>query len=251
MRPPPVKPLLSLCPVLAAACLAAGAATVAPGAASPAGAALAGPGTALAEVRVAAASGAEAPPPPPVPPPPTDAEAARLAAGEVLLASRPVGSRPLPEEAGRGIIEALPERVFAALIDFAHYQEWVPFVKRSDAQPQADDSVVSFQSLDLPFPLASRHYKIRAWNAVEGRGEAQVWRTWWSYVPGSGNVTDHYGWWVLVPYGAGRTLAACALYTDPGRGVPAWAAHRGTAQTIPYIFSGLRQQIHRSRYDRP
>jgi hypothetical protein len=248
-----VKPLLPLCPVLVAAFLAAGAATVAPGAAGPAGAAPGEPRTAPAELRAARAvpraAAARAEAPPPVPPPPTDAEAARLAAGEVLLASRPVGSRSLAEEAGRGLVLAQPERVFAALIDFAHYQEWVPFVKRSDAQPQGDGSVVSFQSLNLPFPLAGRHYKIRARSAVEGRGEAQVWRTWWSYVPGTGNVADHYGWWVLVPYGAGRTLAACALYTDPGRGVPAWAAHRGTAQTMPYIFSGLRQQIHRSRYD--
>jgi hypothetical protein len=249
MRPPPVKLLPRLWPLLASAFLAVVAATVAPGAAGPAGAAPAEPRKAPAELRAAAASRAEAPPP--VPPPPTAVEAARLATGEVLLASRPVGPRSLVEEAGRGIVEANPERVFAALIDFAHYHEWVPFVKRSDAQPQADGSVISFQSLDLPFPLASRHYQIRARSAVEGRGEAQVWRTWWSYIPGTGNVADHYGGWVLVPYGAGRTLAACALYTDPGSGVPGWAAHLGTAQTMPYIFSGLRQQIHRSRYGHP
>ena len=189
--------------------------------------------------------------PPATPPPPTAAEAARMAGGEVLLGSREVGPRSLAEELGRGIVEASPERVFAALVDLAHYQEWVPFVKRSDAAPQGDGSVISLQSLDLPFPLGKRYYKIRARSSVEGQGEARVWRLWWSYVPGTGNVVDHYGWWVLVPGGAGRTLAACALYTDPGGGVPAWAAHRGTAMTMPYVFSGLRQQVHRSRYDRP
>jgi hypothetical protein len=189
--------------------------------------------------------------PPAMPPPPTAAEAARLASGEVLLASREVGPRSLAEELGRGIVEAPPERVFAALTDFAHYREWVPFVKSSDAAPQGDGAVISFQSLVLPFPLGKRFYKIRASSGVEGHGEARVWRTWWTYVPGSGNVVDHHGWWILVPYGASRTLAACALYTDPGRGVPAWAAHRGTAMTMPYVFSGLRQQVHRSRYDQP
>jgi hypothetical protein len=187
--------------------------------------------------------------PPPATPPPTAAEAARLAAGEVLLESRPVPPRGLAEERGRGIVEAPPPRVFAALTDFAHYQEWVPFVKRSDARAMADGSVVSFQSLDLPFPLGKRYYRLSARIAVEGQGAARVWRTWWTYVPGSGNVADHYGWWVLVPWGRDRTLAACALYTDPGGSTPAWALHRGTAQTMPYIFSGLRQQIHRSRYD--
>jgi hypothetical protein len=190
-------------------------------------------------------------PPPALPPPPAAAEAARLAAGEVLLASRPAGSRSLAEEVGRGVIDAGPERVFAAVVDFAHYQEWVPFVKRSDAVPQGDGAIVSFQSLDLPFPLGRRYYKIQARSDVSGRGDARTWRAWWRYLPGTGNVADHRGSWVLVPYPGGRTLGICALYTDPGHGLPDWAVHRGTAATMPYVFSGLRQQIHRSRYDQP
>jgi hypothetical protein len=189
--------------------------------------------------------------PPPLPPPPSAAEAARLASGEVLLASRREAPLPLAEVMGRGIFDAPPERVFAAVTDFAHYQEWVPFVRRSDAAPQRDGSVVSFQSLALPFPLGRRYYKIRARSAVSEAGGGRVWRAWWRYLPGTGNVADHHGWWVLVPFGEGRTLGACLLYTDPGHGLPAWAVHRGTAETMPYVFSGLRQQVHRSRYDRP
>ncbi|HVR08638.1 MAG TPA: SRPBCC family protein [Thermoanaerobaculia bacterium] len=188
-------------------------------------------------------------PPPALPPPPTAAEAARLAAGEVLLASRPAGGRALAEEVGRGIIDAAPQRVFAAVVDFAHYQEWVPFVKRSDALPRNDGAIVSFQSLELPFPLGKRYYKILARSDVSGLGDARTWRAWWRYLPGTGNVADHHGWWVLVPYGAGRTLGTCVLYTDPGNGMPAWAVHRGTAATMPFVFSALRQQIHRSRYE--
>jgi hypothetical protein len=187
--------------------------------------------------------------PPAVPPPPTAAEAARLASGEVLLASRPAGPRSLAEEVGRGIIDAPPERVFAAVVDFAHYREWVPFVRRSDAVPQADGSVVGSQSLALPFPLGKRYYKIAARSAVPDPGEAPAWRVWWRYLPGTGNVADHRGWWVLAPYGRGKTLGTCALYTDPGGGLPSWAVHLGTAETMPYVFGGLRQQIHRGRYD--
>jgi hypothetical protein len=190
-------------------------------------------------------------PPPALPPPPAAAEAARLAAGEVLLATRPAGPRSLVEEVGRGIIDARPERVFAAVVDFAHYQEWVPFVKRSDALPRSDGAIVSFQSLELPFPLGRRYYKIQARSAVTGEGDARTWRAWWRYLPGTGNVADHHGWWVLAPYGGGRTLGTCVLYTDPAQGMPGWLVHRGMAATMPYIFSGLRQQIHRSRYDQP
>ncbi len=198
----------------------------------------------VAPVGVAAPGGSPDHASPPAPPPPPDAAAAaRLAGGEVLLSSHPAGPRSLAEEVGSGVIEAPPARVFAALIDFAHYQEWVPFVKRSEARRETDGSVISFQSLDLPFPVRNRHYEIHAWSE-------SPWRVWWTYVPHSGNVADHYGWWVLQPFGAGRTLGTCLLFTDPG-GVPAWALHAGTSQTMPYIFSGLRQQIHRSRYDHP
>jgi hypothetical protein len=124
-------------------------------------------------------------------------------------------------------------------------------VKHSDAVPAGDGAIVSFQSLDLPFPLGRRYYKIQARSAVSGQGDARTWRTWWRYLPGTGNVADHHGWWVLVPYGGGRTLATCVLYTDPGHGLPAWAVHRGTAATMPYVFSALRQQVHRSRYEPP
>jgi hypothetical protein len=287
-----VPPLLSL--------LLAVLAVLAPGA-TPSGSAARAPGTAGVAGDTAANGAPAATPgaaldhtaPPPVPALPEGAAAARLAAGEVLLSSHPAGPRSLAEEIGAGIIDAPPARVFAALIDFAHYQEWVPFVKQSDAHRAADGSILSFQSLDLPFPVSKRHYRIHAWSAAPGLapraarvargtraaeatgaaeaiagtpgtagmpagsgGEAarvaaespQVWRIWWAYVPHSGNVADHYGWWVLQPFGAGRTLGTCLLYTDPG-GVPAWALHAGTAQTMPYIFSGLRQQIHRSRYD--
>jgi Polyketide cyclase / dehydrase and lipid transport len=225
-------------PVLAAAALLL----------APALPAAAPPEPAPATAAAGAAAGPEAPPP--IPPPPDAADAARLATGEVLLSSRPYGTRQLAEEIGRGLIDASPQRVFAAVADFAHYDEWVPFVKKSDAHPQADGSVLSFQSLDLPFPLGTRYYRFRARTAVEERAGSAAWRVWWSYVPGSGNVADHHGWWVLVPAPGGKTLGACLLFTDPGGSTPAWALHRGTAETMPYIFSALRQQIHRSRYDR-
>jgi len=216
--------------------------TPVPGAPGPAGAAAAGAG-------VVSAGAAPADAPPAVPPPPTAAEAARLATGEVLLASRPAGPRSLAAEVGRGIVEAPPERVFAAVADFAHYQEWVPFVQRSDARLESDGSIVSFQSLALPFPLGKRYYRIRARSDALGRGDARAWRAWWRYVPGSGNVADHHGWWVLAPYGGGRTFGTCLLYTDPGGHLPAWAVHLGTSETMPYVFSGLRQQVRRSRYE--
>jgi hypothetical protein len=178
----------------------------------------------------------------------------RLSAGEVLVTLGPAPRSGGPREGiGRGVIDAPPERVYRALTDWAHAEEWMPFVERSDAVPQPDGSVVSFQALDLPAPLGDRHYKIRARAGIAGGagGKARVWRTRWSYVPGSGNVDDHRGSWELTSFGDGRTLATCRLYTDPGGSVPAWMMDRATRKSLPWIFDGLRQHVRRSRYDAP
>jgi polyketide cyclase/dehydrase/lipid transport protein len=174
---------------------------------------------------------------------PTPDEARRLAAGEILvrLVETPGGG---PKEGvGMGVVDAPPSRVFAALTDFAHYQEWVPFVRTSDARRQLDGSVVSAQSLHLPALVGDRSYKIRAVSVASGK----AWTTRWTYVPGSGDVVDTYGSWSVVEFGPGRSLATCRLFTDPGR-VPHWAMNRATEQSLPWIFKGLRQQVMRDRY---
>ena len=191
-----------------------------------------------------------------LPAPPTPEEAKRLASGEILLAHRPVPGSAVQEQIGRGVIAVPPERVFRALTDWAHFNEFMPFVKQSDAEPQPDGSIVSFQRLRLPPPNRERFYKIRATSQViegadgGGRHEERTWRTSWTYIKGSGNIVAHHGSWTLTPFGSGQTLATCVLFTDPG-GVPGWATNLGLAQTMPYIFLGLRQHVHRSRYDPP
>ena len=131
----------------------------------------------------------------------------------------------------------------AVLTDFAHYQEWVPFVRASDARRQPDGAVVSAQSLHLPALVGDRSYQIRAVSTATGG----VSTTRWTYVPGSGNVVDTHGSWTVVSFGPGRSLATCRLFTDPGR-VPHWAMNRATEESLPWIFKGLRQQVMRDRY---
>jgi uncharacterized protein YndB with AHSA1/START domain len=169
----------------------------------------------------------------------------RLAAGEVLVELVPNPGGGPEEGVAMGVVDAPPERVFAALTDFAHYREWVPFVTRSDARPQADGSVLSAQSLRLPALVGNRSYKIRAVSLIDNPGK--VWSTRWAYVPGSGNVVDTRGAWTVTGFGAGRSLATCHLFTDPGS-VPHWAMNRATRQSLPWIFDGLRQQVRRERY---
>ena len=176
------------------------------------------------------------------------ADRERLERGEVVVSSRPVGRGGFEEVVGIGLIEVPPERVFRALVDHDHHDEWVPFVVRSDAAPQPDGSVRNAQVLDLPAPIGDRRYTLRATAAVETTPSGKVWRTAWTYVKGSGNVADHHGSWHLTAHGPGRTLATYRMYTDPGGAVPAWAMNRASRRSVPWIFGGLRLQVRRGRY---
>jgi hypothetical protein len=161
--------------------------------------------------------------------------------GEVEVTLRPVGDGP-KEGIGSGMIEAPPERVFRALMDLDHWDEFMPFVDESDAKPQPDGSVLSSQRLVLPPMIGERHLKIR----VTGQAGRKVE---WSYVPGSGNVKSQRGSWILEEAAPGKTRATLRLLTDPGGSAPDWAMDRATGKSLVWIFDGLRQQVQRSRYN--
>jgi uncharacterized protein YndB with AHSA1/START domain len=150
---------------------------------------------------------------------------------------------------GRGVVQAPPERVFRALADVEHWHEFMPFLEQSTARRRKDGSIESFQRLELPFPVGRRSYRIRVRSRVEQPAGGTVWHLDWTYEPGSGNVKDHHGSWTLTASGNGATLATLRLYTDPGGMIPARAMDRGTIETLPWIFHGLRQHVQRSRYD--
>lgn len=187
----------------------------------------------------------------PAPAPPTAAELKRLVAGEVLVSSREVQPRAPREQIGRGVIDFPPERVYRAVTDYANYDEFMPFVVQADVMKTLPDgAALSSQRLRLPRPFGERHYVLRVASRVEtGRAGGRTWRTEWAYVPGSGDIAGQRGSWTLTQLAPGRTLATFRLFSDPGGAVPGWLYERAVADTLPYIFQGLRLHARRSRYD--
>jgi uncharacterized protein YndB with AHSA1/START domain len=169
--------------------------------------------------------------------------------GDVWVETASPGAGRPREGVGRGVIEAPPERVFRALTDYAHWSEFMPFLLKSGTSPQADGSVLAEHVMKPPAPTGERHYRVRFRQKAEAGAAGKTWTIDWASVPRSGNVEDHHGSWTLTALGPGRTLAVLRLYTDPGGLTPRWAVDRGTAETIPWIFHGLRQHVRRSRYD--
>ena len=169
--------------------------------------------------------------------------------GDVKVSLAPAGADGPQEGIGHGLIAAPPGRVYRALQDVEHWHEFMPFLEQSTARPQKDGSVESFQRLELPFPLGRRSYRIRLRSRIDPAPGGTVWHLDWTYVPGSGTVEDHHGSWTLTAAPDGTTRATLHLYTDPGGFLPAAAVDRGTFETLPWIFHGLRQHVRRSRYD--
>ena len=179
----------------------------------------------------------------------TPEETGRLASGEVLVSLAPVAGGGPQEATGRGVINAPPERVFRALADYAHWQEFMPFLERSDLRTGKGGVVESLHVLKLPAPFGERRYRVRFTQRVETGPKGTIWRLEWRSVPGSGNLAGHRGSWTLTAFGPGRTLAVCRLLTDPGGGVPTGMMDRANRKNLPWIFDGLRQHVRRSRYE--
>lgn len=182
---------------------------------------------------------------------PSASETARLAAGAVILELRGLPRGGPKEGVGRGVIDAPPERVFRALTDYAHWEEFMPFLERSDARPipaLPNNTIESHHLLDLPAPTGERRYTVRFTSRIEETAGGRVWHIDWRSVPGSGNLKEHRGSWALRTFAPNRTLASCTLYTDPGGLTPNFAMNRATRKMIGWIFKGLRQQVRRGRY---
>ena len=169
--------------------------------------------------------------------------------GEVRVSLVRIKEEGPQEGVGQGLIDAPPARVFRALMDVEHWHEFMPFLEQSSARRRKDGSIESFQRLELPFPAGRRSYRIRLRGRAETGPAGPAWRIEWTSEKGSGTVKDHHGSWTLTREGSGKTRAVLRLFTDPGGFIPASAADRGMAETLPWIFHGLRQHVRRSRYD--
>lgn len=201
----------------------------------------------LATVLVAALAAAAAAAEPAASGRPSGAEMVRLRAGETLVEMAETGGG-----SARRLLDADPGRLFRAAADWAHYDEFFPFVRASSAERGADGRVLGRQTVDVPWPYADRSFTAtvewsRRPSAADGGFEGRVA---WALVPGSGAVRENRGEWRFSEPEPGRTLVELRLASDLD-GVPAGFERRALAETLPHVIDGLRQQANRCRYDLP
>jgi uncharacterized protein YndB with AHSA1/START domain len=172
----------------------------------------------------------------------------RLDGGEVLVALEPVTGSAVREGIASGVIEFSAQRVFRAIADLEHWDEWVPFMTAADAHLVPGGEIESAQRLEFPALVGTREFRVRATATPAAPSGPRRWTVTWSYLPGSGNVAAHRGSWTLTEHASGRTLATCRLFTDPGGATPAFAMNGATEKMLRWMFKALRLQTNRGRY---
>ncbi len=175
----------------------------------------------------------------------SSADRIRLERGEILVGSAPVRGTSFKEGFGRALVPQPFERVVRAVADVLHYEEFMPFLEASTAEPQKDGSILSRQRLELPRFLGTRRLTARYRLA---RPSETAYRVTWTSLPG-GEVRDQHGSFDLEPLGTG-TLVTCRFFLDPG-GSPAFLVNPQTERSVGWILDGLRQQVNRGRYAGP
>lgn len=174
------------------------------------------------------------------------ADRARLEKGEILLGSTEVPGTSFKEGFGRAIIPLPFGRVERAVADVLHYEEFMPFLESSTAEPQADGTILSRQRLDLPGVLGTRRLTARFRLT---RPTPTTYKVAWTSLPGS-EVRDQHGSFTLEPFGDGSrgTLVTCRFFLDPG-GAAAFLVNPQTERSVGWILDGLRQHVRRGRYE--
>lgn len=152
-------------------------------------------------------------------------------------------------------VEAPPEAVFNALIDFEHYPEFMPYVKESEVLSRTgDNEVVTYARIAPPF-ISERDYplKVRLTRGSAGSGDkfkGSTYKVEWTALPeakpeveGVVRIKLNEGSWLAEPLNGGRrTRLTYTLLTDPGGLIPDFVFNLSNTVAIPELFDAVRKR---------
>jgi hypothetical protein len=138
-------------------------------------------------------------------------------------------------------IDAPIQVVFGVVTDHDAFARLFHEIRRSVTVGAKGTRRIVFMDVDMPFPVANRHYEIELDQARSGPADRPCWESYWRYLPGSGNIVDNHGRWELR--GDGRvTWLAYVAYVDPGGHVPAWTVNWAARKALPRMIESVREE---------
>ncbi len=176
--------------------------------------------------------------------------------GDVETFRRRIEGSDVPAVRAHVGIHASPACVFQVISDYDHFDEFVPYVKRSRIVRSEAPTRWVYQRLSRPGPVSDRHYVIRIDDDLS-RSERDVYRvTWAMSADAAGSLQDAdaivpaamSGSWTLLPRdGSASTQATYTVHLDPGGGVlPAWLVTIGASQNLPRVMNAVRDRVYRT-----
>lgn len=171
-----------------------------------------------------------------------------LSEGHGVLVEGEQGSDGLVRATYFRVVDVAPWRLWLALADSDHHEEFMPYVRESAVIEEGGGTKLAYQYMTLPAGTKPRHWVIRSWDNGElwkASGET-VWETYWALEPGGEDLVDAFveegfiehveisdldealytvtneGYWLLVELSSDSTLVAYQAVSDIGGKVPTW-----------------------------
>ena len=168
---------------------------------------------------------------------PTDAERARLDAGEVLVDIGLPGLSGTPANRVRAVINAPPEKVWPLVWDCGRFEKTMPSIAKSELVEKNGNTTVCRVAADLPMPLPDLVSLAKATHTVE---PGVRWQREWKLIEGDYEVNQ--GSFTLLPWADGKTLAIYRIEAKPKIPVPEWMMRKAQADRLPELMHRLRKQ---------
>jgi len=175
-------------------------------------------------------------------------EYSQLAEGKGVLKEERRDGDPLVRATYFCVLDVAAWRLWLALADSEHHEEFMPYIEASAVLEQGGGTKLAYQYMGLPAGIRDRHWIIRSWDngaLWEASGKA-IWETYWTMEPDSEELVVAYmeeglldgvtpeqvqealytptneGYWLLVDLPDGRCFVAYQAVSDIGGKVPTW-----------------------------
>jgi ribosome-associated toxin RatA of RatAB toxin-antitoxin module len=148
--------------------------------------------------------------------------------------------------------DASPERVFAVVVDYEHFTEFIPNVFQSRVMAHEGKTQWVYHRLRFSGPIADRAYLIRSTDR-ECRARQSCYRVEWALDDRSFQDIDlsvgiqpkvFSGFWELRSTDKpNRTEARYAVHSEPGGFIPGWLVTRMTDNYMQQVVEAVRERL--------
>ncbi len=172
-----------------------------------------------------------------------------------------------------GVVERNPGQVIAAITDYVHFSEFMPYVKYTKlvhTEQKSKDVFLNyvFTFLDVPIPaISSRFYNLRYTDVYNYTGNPEMFRSDWvlekgayrrlptdpdirSFLTSPENAVEttfNQGYFQIEPAGVpGKTRITYYVWTNPGGSLPAGAVNIANRIALPGLLDAIAKRA--SRY---